>query len=158
MCCVYDECAACILQHLDLELSEGFELWLEAGDELSALRNLRSLTISGTTAAASSMVGNTWFDSCTAGSVFDDIMLEQPPFKEVHTLRRHTCPHMCMPCCLISRSGGVFTVASAERLLRCLAVACPLLEELHVLPEPTCGLGDDQVDHLLALTALKVRH
>jgi len=26
-----------------------------------------------------------------------------------------------------------------------------------VLPEPTCGLGDDQVDHLLALTALKVR-
>jgi hypothetical protein len=37
----------CVLQHLDLELSEGFELWLEAGDELSELRNLRSLTISG---------------------------------------------------------------------------------------------------------------
>lgn len=36
-----------VLQHLDLELSEGFELWLEAGDELSELRNLRSLTISG---------------------------------------------------------------------------------------------------------------
>lgn len=35
------------LQHLDLELSEGFELWLEAGDELSELRNLRSLTLSG---------------------------------------------------------------------------------------------------------------
>lgn len=50
----------------------------------------------------------------------------------------------------------MFTVASAERLLRCLALACPLLEELHVLPEPTCGLGDDQVDHLLALPALKV--
>ena len=30
------------------------------------------------------------------------------------------------------------------------------MEYLHVLPEPTCGLGDDQVDHLLALTALKV--
>lgn len=38
---------ACVLQHLDLELSEGFELWLDAGDELSALRNLRSLTVSG---------------------------------------------------------------------------------------------------------------
>lgn len=25
-----------------------------------------------------------------------------------------------------------------------------------MLPEPTCGLGDDQVDHLLALTGLKV--
>jgi hypothetical protein len=37
----------CVLQHLDLELSEGFELWLEAGDELSELRNLRSLTLSG---------------------------------------------------------------------------------------------------------------
>jgi hypothetical protein len=35
------------LQHLDLELSEGFELLLEAGDELSDLKNLRSLTISG---------------------------------------------------------------------------------------------------------------
>lgn len=54
-------------------------------------------------------------------------------------------------------AGGIFTAASAERLLQCLALACPLLEELHVLPEPTCGLGDDQVDHLLALTALKVR-
>jgi hypothetical protein len=50
----------------------------------------------------------------------------------------------------------VFTAASAERLLRCLALACPQLEELHVLPEPTCGLGDDQVEHLLALTAVKV--
>lgn len=53
-------------------------------------------------------------------------------------------------------AGGVFTAASAERLLHCLALACPLLEELHVLPEPTCGLGDDQVEHLLALKALKV--
>lgn len=59
--------------------------------------------------------------------------------------------------CILSCPGGVFTSSSAERLLHCLVLACPLLEELHVLPEPTCGLGDDQVDHLLALTALKVR-
>lgn len=63
----------------------------------------------------------------------------------------------CFAGCCCPVSGGVFTAASAERLLRCLALACPQLEELHVLPEPTCGLGDDQVEHLLALTALKVR-
>jgi hypothetical protein len=61
-----------------------------------------------------------------------------------------------IPCMHSRPAGGVFTAASAERLLRCLALACPLLEELHVLPEPTCGLGDDQVEHLLALKALKV--
>lgn len=59
-------------------------------------------------------------------------------------------------CWCPGNTGGVFTAAAAERLLCCLALACPLLEELHVLPEPTCGLGDDQVDHLLALTGLKV--
>lgn len=50
-CCRVTPCGAvlcCVcLQHLDLELSEGFELLLEAGDELSELKNLRSLTISG---------------------------------------------------------------------------------------------------------------
>lgn len=63
---------------------------------------------------------------------------------------------MVLPLSCSPASGGVFTAASAERLLRCLALACPQLEELHVLPEPTCGLGDDQVEHLLALTAVKV--
>lgn len=84
-------------------------------------------------------------------------VLQQEPVKVVHALsvRLFTDAHASMR---VLRAGGLFTVASAERLLRCLAVACPLLEELHVLPEPTCGLGDDQVDHLLALTALKVRN
>jgi hypothetical protein len=47
MYCSVRVLVCCVLQHLDLELSEGFELWLDAGDELSELRNLRSLTISG---------------------------------------------------------------------------------------------------------------
>jgi hypothetical protein len=55
------------------------------------------------------------------------------------------------------RAGGLFSAAAAERLLRCLAHACPLLEELRLLPQPTCGLGDDQVHLLLQLSRLKVR-
>eukprot|EP00879_Flechtneria_rotunda_P024277 GHRR01025729.1.p1 GENE.GHRR01025729.1~~GHRR01025729.1.p1 ORF type:complete len:467 (+),score=150.86 GHRR01025729.1:1156-2556(+) len=86
------------IQHLSLELSEGFELCLQDGNELADFSNLRSLTL----------------------------------------------------------SGGTFAPAAAARLLQGLALACPQLEELHVLPEPTCGLGDDEVPLLGALKRLKV--
>lgn len=150
------------LQHLDLELSEGFELCLEAGDELSELRNLRSLTISG------EFVGNAAALSTPAAT---DVGMKGRQLQHRQAVacdtRTHTAPlpcrslppHICTSSsspssCPIqtnkharmhTHTGGVFTPSSAERLLRCLARACPLLEELHVLPEPTCGLGDDQV-------------
>lgn len=88
-----------LLQHLNLELSEGFELWLNSADELSELNQLRSLTL----------------------------------------------------------SGGTFKPAAAEQLLKGLAVACPHLEELRVLPEARCGLGDQEVPLLGKLTGLKVQ-
>lgn len=87
------------MQHLDLELSEGFELWLNTADELSELNKLRSLTL----------------------------------------------------------SGGAFSPAAAEQLLQGLAVACPQLQELHILPGPSSGLGDQEVPLLGKLTGLKVR-
>lgn len=53
--------------------------------------------------------------------------------------------------------GGVLTPAAAQLLLRALAAACPLLEELRILPEAVCGLGDDEVALLAELTGLRVR-
>jgi hypothetical protein len=41
-------------------------------------------------------------------------------------------------------------------LLRGLAVACPALEELRVLPEALCGLGDDEMPLLAAMKGLRV--
>jgi hypothetical protein len=57
--------------------------------------------------------------------------------------------------CLTLR-GGKFTPAAAALLLRGLAVACPALEELHLLPDALCGLGDDEMPLLVALSGLKV--
>lgn len=91
-----------LLQHLNLQLSEGFELWLDSssGHECFAgFSRLRSLTL----------------------------------------------------------SGGSFTQAAAQRLLQGLVMAIPQLEELHVLPEACCGLGDDEVTLLSQLQRLKVR-
>lgn len=51
--------------------------------------------------------------------------------------------------------GGKLAPASAALLLRGLAVACPVLEELHVLPEALCGLGDEEMPLLVALRSLK---
>jgi len=87
-----------LMQHLDLELSEGFEMCLSSGDELSGLSRLRSLTL----------------------------------------------------------SGGKFTSEAVERLLQALALACPQLEQLRVLPQATCGLGDNQVSLMCQLQSLKV--
>lgn len=88
------------LQHLTLNLSEGFELWLDSGAELDSLSELRSLTL----------------------------------------------------------SGGKFSDAMVARLLTGLAYACPRLEELRVLPDAVCGLGNDEVPFLVQLKSLKVRH
>uniref|UniRef100_A0A383VIH7 F-box domain-containing protein n=1 Tax=Tetradesmus obliquus TaxID=3088 RepID=A0A383VIH7_TETOB len=89
------------IEHLNLQLSEGFELWLDSssGHECFAgFSRLRSLTL----------------------------------------------------------SGGSFTQAAAQRLLQGLVLAIPQLEELHVLPEACCGLGDDEVTLLSQLQRLKV--
>lgn len=89
------------IEHLNLQLSEGFELWLDSssGHECFAgFSRLRSLTL----------------------------------------------------------SGGSFTQAAAQRLLQGLVMAIPQLEELHVLPEACCGLGDDEVTLLSQLQRLKV--
>lgn len=58
----------------------------------------------------------------------------------------------------LTLSGGTFTSAAAEQLLQGLALACPHLEELHVLPNARCGLGDQEVPLLGKLNGLKVRH
>eukprot|EP00882_Tetradesmus_deserticola_P003943 GHRQ01004169.1.p1 GENE.GHRQ01004169.1~~GHRQ01004169.1.p1 ORF type:complete len:540 (+),score=233.07 GHRQ01004169.1:193-1812(+) len=50
----------------------------------------------------------------------------------------------------------MFTQAAGQRLLQGLLQACPQLEELHVLPEARCGLGDDEVQLLGRLQRLKV--
>ncbi|WIA18364.1 hypothetical protein OEZ85_009828 [Tetradesmus obliquus] len=89
------------IEHLNLQLSEGFELWLDSssGHECFAgFSRLRSLTL----------------------------------------------------------SGGSFTQAAAQRLLQGLVMAIPQLEELHVLPEACCGLGDDEVTLLSQLQRLNV--
>ncbi|GBF87465.1 hypothetical protein Rsub_00176 [Raphidocelis subcapitata] len=51
--------------------------------------------------------------------------------------------------------GGKFTAAAARLLLGGLAVACPVLEELRVLPEALCGLGDEEMPLLVELAGLK---
>jgi hypothetical protein len=89
------------LQHLNLQLSEGFELWLDSSEGhecFAGFNRLRSLTL----------------------------------------------------------SGGSFTQAAAQRLLQGLVMACPQLEELHVLPEARCGLGDDEMELLGQLQHLQV--
>jgi hypothetical protein len=91
--------AAAAPQHLHLELSEGFQLMLDGGDDLLALGQLRSLTL----------------------------------------------------------SGGTFAPSAAEALLRALAAACPGLEELRLLPEARCGIGDAEVALLGRLRCLRVR-
>ncbi|KIY95418.1 hypothetical protein MNEG_12543 [Monoraphidium neglectum] len=52
--------------------------------------------------------------------------------------------------------GGTFAPADMALLLRGLAVACPALEELRVLPEALCGLGDDEMPLLAAMKGLRV--
>ena len=52
--------------------------------------------------------------------------------------------------------GGKFSPSDVALLLRGLAVACPALEELRVLPEALCGLGDDEMPLVAALAGLKV--
>jgi hypothetical protein len=89
------------LQHLNLQLSEGFELWLDSSEG----------------------------HECFAG------------FNRLRSLKL---------------SGGTFTQAAGQRLLQGLVLACPQLEELHVLPEARCGLGDDEVKLLGQLQQLKV--
>ena len=56
----------------------------------------------------------------------------------------------------LTLSGGNFSGLAAQRLLRGLAIACPHLEELHVLPLPRSGLGDEEVPLINELTGLKV--
>jgi hypothetical protein len=56
----------------------------------------------------------------------------------------------------LTLSGGNFSGVAAQRLLKGLAVACPQLEELHVLPLARSGLGDDEVPFINELTGLKV--
>jgi hypothetical protein len=97
---LHDPAAA--LQCLNLQLSEGFELWLDSSDGhecFAGFNRLRSLTL----------------------------------------------------------SGGTFTQPAGQRLLQGLVMACPQLEELHVLPEARCGLGDDDVQLLGQLQRLKVK-
>lgn len=53
--------------------------------------------------------------------------------------------------------GGRFTPAAAGLLLHGLAAACPHLEELVLLPEALCGLGDAEMPLLAELPRLKVR-
>jgi hypothetical protein len=52
--------------------------------------------------------------------------------------------------------GGKITPAAAKLLLRGLAVACPKLEQLRVLPEALCGLSDEDMPLLVELSELKV--
>jgi hypothetical protein len=56
----------------------------------------------------------------------------------------------------LASSGGTFSGASAQALLRGLVAACPELEELRLLPAPRCGLGDADMPMLVELKHLKV--
>lgn len=71
----------------------------------------------------------------------------------------HAVPDLVDPCTELALLLLLSCFASglaAQRLLKGLAIACPHLEELHVLPLPRSGLGDEEVPLLNKLTGLKV--
>lgn len=59
--------------------------------------------------------------------------------------------------CSLTLTGGTFRPPTGSLLLGALAAACPQLEELRLLPEALCGLGDAEVDTLLQLRGLQAR-